>query len=999
MANRFPLVLDTSDGNKIKELPSTDDLDLTDSNIVNVQDITSVGTISTQQLLVRGSTVDPVNLLELEDSPSTYANASSFFLKVNSTGTGIEFAPLGAIGTIQTADVISTSNIIPNTTNTGQVGTTDKKWSKVIADQLIGDLVTDSGSIVFDSSAGTISYAALAGAPTFLSEFTDDVGFLKTAELDSTLSSLFSADAFNSDIQGSVFGDDSTVLVDGVNSEIVGDVNNGTTTSTLINAGVADVTTMNVNLDLILTSARTTGLIVHSTSNISGDGGLTLVTNGSSSEEEILLQPAGADGKIKFQANAIQFVGDVTTGISASGGFTGDLTGSVVSDNSTVIIDGVAGKIVSPNVTGTANFEDDVVITGDLTVNGTTTSIQTTDTEIKDNRITLNAGEAGAGVTLGTSGIEIDRGTSPSKSFVWDETTDKWTLGAETLVAATVEAAFTGNLTGDTQGTHTGAVVGDVTGNAAGAHTGTFDGDMTGTMSGDDSTILVDGVNNKIVGPVETFSLRTTNATIALGYLAGQTDQENSSVAIGNQAGNNAQTGGAVGIGYKAGNNTQGLGAVALGYQAGQNTQGGNAIAIGELAGQTNQSGHGIALGYATGQTAQGESAIAIGKLAGYANQAANSIVLNATGLELNNTQASSTVIQPVRNQASANVMMYDPANGELTHTATPGTLAANIDQTTVDIGATTATAINIGNSGSTTTIDGTVSFSTALVANNITADDSIQITTASGANNGITLNPQGTNTSINLTADAIRTFSSPFTDTIIAQAGVTGDVKGSIVGDDSTVLIDAVNNNIPKANIQDSTNWDTAFSWGNHASGGYITSATMSTAGNTGTGAVDISGGEVLTAVGTTNQINVEASAFALSFSLASTIETDLQGSVFADDSSIIIDGTTGTIVGPLSTIVADVQQISGPGDISLETLITEITTTGTDDAYTLADGVLGQVKIIAMIVDGGDAIVTPTTLATGTTITFSDVNDNITLLYTTNGWLNTANQSATIA
>ena len=983
MANRFPLVLDTTDGNKIKELPSTDDLDLSDSNIVNVQDITSVGTISTQQLLVRGNTVDPVNLLELEDSPSTYANAASFFLKVNAAGTGIEFAPLGAIGTIQVADVVSTSNIIPDTTNTGQVGTTDKKWNKVIADQLIGDLVTDSGSIVFDSSAGVISYAALAGAPTFLSEFTDDVGFLRTADLDSSLSSLFSADAFNSDIQGSVFGDDSSLLVDGVNSEIVGDVNNNTTTSTLINAGVADITTVNVNLDLILTGSRTTGLTVHSTSNISGDGGLTLVTNGSSSEEEILLQPAGADGKIKFQANAIQFVGDVTTGISASGGFTGDLTGSVVSDNSTVIIDGVAGKIVSPNVTGTANFEDDVVITGDLTVNGTTTSIQTTDTEITDNRITLNAGEAGAGVTLGTSGIEIDRGTSPSKSFVWDETTDKWTLGAETLVAATVEAAFTGNLTGDTQGTHTGAVVGDVTGNAAGAHTGTFDGDMTGTMSGDDSTILVDGVNNKIVGAVDTTSLRTSEFSIALGHEAGQTNQGNTTVAVG----------------FQAGKENQGTAAVAIGDSAGESGQGTSSVAVGISSGKTNQGMYSTAVGYQAGKTNQGQYSVAIGNEAGETNQAANSIVINATGSAVENTTASSTVIQPVRNQASANVMMYNPANGELTHTATPGTLAANIDQTTVDIGATTATAINIGNSGSTTTIDGTVSFSTALVANNITADDSIQITTASGANNGITLNPQGTNTSINLTADAIRTFSSPFTDTIIAQAGVTGDVKGSIVGDDSTVLIDAVNNNIPKANIQDSTNWDTAFSWGNHASGGYITSATMSTAGNTGTGTVDISGGEVLTAVGTTNQINVEASAFALSFSLASTIETDLQGSVFADDSSIIIDGTTGTVVGPLSTIVADVQQISGPGDISLETLITEITTTGTDDAYTLADGVLGQVKIIAMIVDGGDAIVTPTTLATGTTITFSDVNDNITLLYTTNGWLNTANQNATIA
>jgi hypothetical protein len=99
------------------------------------------------------------------------------------------------------------------------------------------------------------------------------------------------------------------------------------------------------------------------------------------------------------------------------------------------------------------------------------------------------------------------------------------------------------------------------------------------------------------------------------------------------------------------------------------------------------------------------------------------------------------------------------------------------------------------------------------------------------------------------------------------------------------------------------------------------------------------------------------------------------------------------------VSEIIGDVQQISGPGAIALDKLITEITTTGTDDAFTLADGTLGQVKIIAMVADGGDAIITPTTLATGNTITFSDVNDNITLLYTSNGWLNTANQNATIA
>ena len=94
----------------------------------------------------------------------------------------------------------------------------------------------------------------------------------------------------------------------------------------------------------------------------------------------------------------------------------------------------------------------------------------------------------------------------------------------------------------------------------------------------------------------------------------------------------------------------------------------------------------------------------------------------------------------------------------------------------------------------------------------------------------------------------------------------------------------------------------------------------------------------------------------------------------------------------------VNSVQQISGPGAISLATPITEITTTGAD-SYTLADGVIGQTKIIIMIVDGGDATITPTTFATGTTITMADVNDNITLLYGANGWVNTANQGSIIA
>jgi hypothetical protein len=106
-----------------------------------------------------------------------------------------------------------------------------------------------------------------------------------------------------------------------------------------------------------------------------------------------------------------------------------------------------------------------------------------------------------------------------------------------------------------------------------------------------------------------------------------------------------------------------------------------------------------------------------------------------------------------------------------------------------------------------------------------------------------------------------------------------------------------------------------------------------------------------------------------------AGTLNGDVTGSVFGDESSVIIDGLAGKIVGPISRIVGDVQQISGPGVISLDTLVTEITTTGAD-AYTLVNGILGQVKIIlAADVSGGTGTVTPTTVQGGTTLTFDAV------------------------
>jgi len=91
-------------------------------------------------------------------------------------------------------------------------------------------------------------------------------------------------------------------------------------------------------------------------------------------------------------------------------------------------------------------------------------------------------------------------------------------------------------------------------------------------------------------------------------------------------------------------------------------------------------------------------------------------------------------------------------------------------------------------------------------------------------------------------------------------------------------------------------------------------------------------------------------------------------------------------------------VENVTGGGALSLTTAISLITTTGTE-AYTLADGIEGQIKIISMKVNGGNATVTPDDYVNGTSILFNNVNDTITLLYQSTGWVQLARQNATVS
>jgi hypothetical protein len=122
------------------------------------------------------------------------------------------------------------------------------------------------------------------------------------------------------------------------------------------------------------------------------------------------------------------------------------------------------------------------------------------------------------------------------------------------------------------------------------------------------------------------------------------------------------------------------------------------------------------------------------------------------------------------------------------------------------------------------------------------------------------------------------------------------------------------------------------------------------------------------------------------------------------SDDSTKITVAEAVDVTGTLFSRgnVFGVQTLTGSGStevVNLTDTVTLLVTTGSNQAFSLADGVEGQIKIISMKTDGGDGIVTPANFVNGTNITFNDVEDTVTLLYQSTGWVALARQNAAFA
>lgn len=157
-----------------------------------------------------------------------------------------------------------------------------------------------------------------------------------------------------------------------------------------------------------------------------------------------------------------------------------------------VLFDNGANDAVIESRNGT------LVIKGNLTVEGNTTTVNTIETSFADPYITLNGDHTGPANQ--DVGIEINRGDDPLVRFTWDEVNDRWSFEDKDVFTTgdiygnVVYASLNGNVVSDN-----GVVIIDVAGNGSvDIRSGNIDGTVIGATTpaaGYFTTISGDGTN------------------------------------------------------------------------------------------------------------------------------------------------------------------------------------------------------------------------------------------------------------------------------------------------------------------------------------------------------------------------------------------------------------------------------------------------------------------------------------------------------------------------
>ena len=296
---------------------------------------------------------------------------------------------------------------------------------------LIIGATTEITSILDEDAMGSDSATALATQQSIKAYITAQIAGMASTFLELTdspgsytASALITTNAAGNAVESAeliytVSSNDITIKNATSDKDIIFSVNDGGSTAELFRLDASESV-------LTMASGKKLGF-VDGAEAISGDGTNLTINSGAD------INLTCASGDINVPANIGLTFGDDGEKIEGDGT---DLT--IASSNNTTI---TSPGTLSLNTTGITTVAGALTVTGDLTINGTTSTNNSINTTIDDNIIELNSGISSSGNDIG---FIFERGsTGDNAAFIWDESTDKFTLGTTTATAGDKSGGIT----------------------------------------------------------------------------------------------------------------------------------------------------------------------------------------------------------------------------------------------------------------------------------------------------------------------------------------------------------------------------------------------------------------------------------------------------------------------------------------------------------------------------------------------------------------------------
>jgi len=476
--------------------------------------------------------------------------------------------------------------------------------------------------------------------------------------------------------------------------------------------------------------------------------------------------------------------------------------------------------------------------------------------------------------------------------------------------------------------------------------------DINGTLTGDvkasDASVMVDSsaktFTGDLTGAVQTASLRTSEITIALGNVAGQTTQGERAIAIGNYAGQTTQGTRAIAIGNYAGKDNQGTYATAIGNYAGNDNQGTYATALGDQAGQTSQGIFSVALGYVAGETTQDIYATALGSFSGRYRQGARAASLGV--MSGHQDQGSFAVA------LGAYAGTYDQSQRATAIGSNAGYYYQGQNATAVGYKA------GRGIIEFATYVSGGVGSTTLVVDDTSDIVAGMKLINTGGYTSGQTVVSVDSSTSLTISAVADGAPSS----TIQFSSGGQG-LSAVAIGDSAGETTQGINATAIGPYAGKDNQGASAVAIGNHAgrnnqaANSIVINASNLLLDNTQANSFVV---KPIRGADNTNYLKYNTTTGEVTYvaDVAGVFTGDLTGSVFADDSTVLVDGVAGKIVGEVTGNVNTTSLIAtsikvGGGNPTVDYDVGGEGTTNVSDSIAYTQFINGSAKTAQSFLD----------------------------------------------